>query len=259
MNFKKALIFFGFATPVCALLNCLVMFFTIESQSGFFKTGYDSLATLMLAIIGALILLSCAAFVKLKRPAAPKFWRLVKSACGFVLGICLIVEAFKFTPLIGTGEFFASLIRLLGILSGIAFLIFTFENLLDITVLKLIYVIPVIYYVFRIISAFVYYAAVATMAETSLELFAICAMLVFTMSFAKAQNGIKNKKGKVLSLPVAILCAMLIITQIAPSAANVLFKEEILLHAHSLFIPSSIAMFLFVISASLFENESQAN
>lgn len=256
MNFKKALIFFGFATPVCALLNCLVMFFTIENQSGFFKTGYGSLATLMLAIIIALIVLSCTAFFKLKRPAAPDFWNLVQSACGFLLGICLIVEAFKFTPLIGTGEFLATMIRLFGILSGVTFLIYTIENLLNITVLKIIYVVPVVYYILRIVSAFVYYAAVATMAETALELFAICAMLIFTMNFAKAQNKIKNKKGTVLSLPVSTACAMLIIVQIAPSIANVFFKEEILLHAHSLFVPSSIALFLFIIASSLFAIKS---
>ena len=257
MNFKKALIFFGVATPICILLNCLIMFFTIENQSGFFRTGYDSLAIIMLVIIAVLMVLSYVSFAKIKRPAAPDFWKFVYSGCSFILGVCLFIETFKFTPLIGTGELFAGLIRLFGILSGVTFLVCAVENLLNITFFKPIYIIPVIYYIFRIISAFIYYAAVATIVEASFELFAICAMLIFTMNFAKAQNGIKNKKGKTLPLNVSAICAITIITQIAPYIVNVFSKQEILLHANSLFVPSSISLFLFIIASSLFANKKE--
>lgn len=257
MNFRKAIILLCFAAPICALFNTLVMFFTIEHSSGFFRTGYGSLAALMLGATALLVFLSSFSFSKIKRQTAPSYWVYVHSLCSFALGVCLIAEAFKSNPLVGTSEALFSAIRIFGILSGVVFLVLTTENMLSVKAPQLIYVIPVIYYILKIISAFISYAAVATIPETALELFSICATLIFALSFAKMKNGIKNKKGKSISLPVSIICALVILTQIAPYAANYFLKEDVLLHANSLFTPTSCAMALFIVSASLFVNKEE--
>ncbi len=257
MNFKKTVIFLGCAVPVCALLNFLVMFFTIETSSGFFKTGYSSLAMLMLGIIAVLIILSAVPFSHIKRPQPPAFWPYVCAFLSVALGLCFFIETFKFTPLAGTTPALEAFIRIFAVLSGIVFVWCGVNELSFVPIIKEIYVIPVIYMILKMIVAFVAYVGVATITETVFELFAICAMLIFTLNFAKAQNGIKNKKGDALSTPLCVICALVILTQIAPYAVNYFVKEEALLHANSLFTPTSIVLSLFIISISIFKEQKE--
>ncbi|MBE6770050.1 MAG: hypothetical protein E7548_04780 [Ruminococcaceae bacterium] len=257
MNFKKAVIFLGCAAPVCALLNCLVMFFTIETSSGFFRTGYSSLAVLMLGIIAALIILSAVAFSRIRRLNPPAFWPYISAILSVVLGICFLAEAFKFTPLVGTTPAFAVFIRIFAVLSGIVFVWRGVNGLFFVPIYKEIYILPVIYMILKVVSTFIAYAGVATITETVFELFAICAMLIFTLNFAKAENGIKNKKGVGLSTPLCVVCALVILTQIAPYAVNYFAKKEALIHANSLFSPTSIILSLFIISVALFKNQKE--
>ncbi len=257
MNFKKAVIFLCCAAPLCALLNCLVMFFTVEAESGFFRLGYASLATLMLALIAVLILLNAVAFSKIKRPVEPAFWPIVTCLLSVVLSLCFFAEAFNFIPLAGVSPTFAGFIKIFAVLSGIVFVWRGANHLSFIPMFKEIFVIPVIYLILKVVATFIAYAAVATIMETVLELFALCAMLIFMLNFAKRENKIKNKKGSSFSLPLSIVCAMFILTQIVPYIANHFAKEEILLHANSLYTPTSVVMFLFIISVSIFENKKE--
>ncbi len=257
MNFKKAVIFLGCAASVCALLNCLIMFFTVENSSGFFKTGYSSVAALMVFLVAVLIVLSAMAFSRVKRPQPPAFWPYVCAVLSVALGICFLLEAFKFSPLSGTTNSLAAFVRIFAVLSGIIFLWRGANELSFVPILKEIYVIPVIYLILKVISTFVAYVGVAAITETVFELFAICAMLIFTLNFAKAQNGIKNKKGDALSAPLCVACALVVFTQIAPYAINYFAKEEALLHANSLFAPTSIVISLFIISVSIFKEQPE--
>ena len=257
MNFKKAVIFLGCAAPVCALLNCLVMFFTIENSSGFFRTGYSSLAVLMLGIIAVLIILSAVAFSRVRRPNPPAFWPYIGAVLSAALGICFLAEAFNFTPLAGTTPALAFFIRIFAGLSGIIFVWRGANELSFVPIYKEIYIIPVIYMILKVVSTFIAYAGVATITETVFELFTICAMLIFTLNFAKAQNGIKNKKGSALSTPLCVVCALVVLTQIAPYAVNYFAKEEALIHANSLYSPTSIILSLFIVSVSLFKNQKE--
>ena len=257
MNFKKAVIFLGCAAPVCALLNCLVMFFTVETSSGFFRTGYSSLAVLMLGIVAVLIILSAVAFSRIKQPNSPAFWPYIGALLSVALGICFLAEAFKFTPLVGTTPTLAALIRIFAVLSGIVFVWRGVNELSFVPILREIYIIPIIYMILKVVTTFIAYAGVATIIETVFELFAICAMLIFTLNFAKSQNGITNKKGAGLSAPLCVVCALVILTQIAPYAVNYFAKEEALLHANSLFTPTSVVLSLFIISVSIFKNQKE--
>jgi hypothetical protein len=259
MNFKKAVIFLGCAAPICALLNCLVMFFTIETSSGFFRMGYSSLGALMLGIIAVLIALCTVVFSRIKRPAAPLFWPYIGAILSVALGICFLAEAFKFTPLIGTTPALAALIRIFAVLSGIVFVWRGANELSFVPIYKEIYVIPVIYMILKMVSTFVAYVGIATIPETVFELFAICAMLIFALNFAKYENGIANKKGAGISAPLCVVCSLVIFTQIAPYAVNYFIKEEALLHANSLFTPTGIVFSLFIISVSIFKNQEELN
>ncbi len=257
MNFKKALLFVGCAVPICALLNCLVMFFTIEAESGFFRLGYDIYATFMLCLIAVLAVLSCVAFAKISRPTEPKYWPYVSCLAALILGVCLIADAITFKALVGTTEALAFFIRLFGIASGLVFLWRAASCLSLVPIFKPIYIVPVVYFLMKVVSTFIAYAAVATIPETVLELFAICAMLIFALNFAKAENGITNKKGRSFNPPLAVFCGIIIISQIAPYAANFFAKEAILIHANSLNIPTSLAVFLFIGVNVIFEKEAE--
>ena len=257
MNFKKAVVFLCCAAPLCAMLNCLVMFFTVETSSGFFKMGYASFAALMLGLIAVLILLSAVAFSKIKRPNEPAFWPIVSCLLSVVLGLCFFAEAFNFTPLAGVSPIFAGFIKVFAVLSGIVFVWRGANCLSFVPIFKEIYIIPVVYLIMKVVAAFIAYAAVATILETVFELFALCAMLIFMLNFAKHENGIKNKKGGSLFLPLSVVCAIFIITQIAPYIVNHFAKEEILLHANSLFSPTSVVISLFIISVSIFKDKKE--
>ena len=257
MNYKKTLLFFTFATLVSVTLRTLIIFFTTDPSSGFFKQEFAVFSYGMIAIIIAAALLCIVFAIKCKRPKAPAFWERVKAIISVLLGICIAVEAL-FLDYSGNAAPWQNLMQtLLGVLAGVVFVWLGLSLMGLISSPAAFVAIPVVFYIFRLIVVFITYSGVATIADNAFELASVCACLVFMMQFAKSATGIGSEKPRFGFFPISICCALVIFTQAVPVIIAATSGNHSLIHSNSLFLPTSILMGLFCLCFSLFETTEE--
>ena len=252
MNLKKTMLFFCFALASSVTLRTLMIFFTTEASSGFFKKEYAVFSYGMLAIIIAAILL-CAVFsFKCIRPKAPKFFNKVNVAICTVLGLCIGAEALLLDFSASAVMWQNLLQTLFGVIAGAVFiwLGLYFADIMPSPGIFLI--LPALFYIFRIIVVFVTYSGVSTIADNSFELASLCATLICMIQFAKIHNGVSTEKVEKRILPTALAAGMIIFTQIIPVIIAMLSGNGSLVHSNILFAPTCIVMGVFILFNSSF-------
>ena len=252
MNFRKTMIFFSLALAVSVTLRTLMIFFTTEASSGFFKKGYEVFSYGMMVIIISAILLCIVFAAKCSRPKAPAFLNTVNTFVSVLLGLSIGTEAL-FVDYSGSAMPWQNLLQtIFGVLSCVVFmwLGIYFSGLVPAPGIFLI--IPAVFFLFRIIVVFITYSGVSTIADNVFELASLCASLIFMMQYAKIQNSVNTEKTNAKVLPTALAACLIIFTQVIPIIIAMLSENDALIHSSSLYIPSCLFMGIFILCTSVF-------
>lgn len=231
MKYRHAMIVLCASLPVCVVLRALQLIFTIDSSTGFIKQQYTAMAIAIsvivcvaTAVVGALAV----AVDKIKiRQQEPK--PILSIGCMLVAGMFVfnmvtsvyaklrtiiwhtsfiknIVELFK------SMAWYDSLLLILMVLTALVFVAYGLKNIYNYN-MSMLLVVPVVYFVVKLISIFVNTSSLALITENVFLIFTNSVLLWFIFEFASFENQVGDtekmpKKLFASGLVAVVLCAV---------------------------------------------------
>ena len=211
MKYKKILLFFSITLPLSVLLRTLELFFTVETDTGFFKNEYKSAGIYLLALIIAVAAsLAVICFTAHRNPEHPPKTNSFMSAAAFLaafsIGAELYNESFSGTVMIWQ----LVLLMLAGFAAAVYFVLYGLSGIAKFSLPSLTAVIPSVYLIMRIICSFTSISSLALITDNVLLLSAYCLLLLFFLSFGRLYCGIGSeiefRKLMSFGLTATVLC-----------------------------------------------------
>ena len=193
------------------------MFFTVETNTGFFKSEYETAGFyLLILIIAVCASLAIICFTGHRNPEnPPKINPLISFASVFaVLGIAAGAYDARITPV--TMPWQIALLTVSGILAAVYFLLYAISGFIDLKLSPLLSVLPSVYFIMKIICSFTAISSLALISDNILILSALCVMLLFFLSFGKLYNGIDTERNFRKLMASGLVSTVLCFTQSIP-------------------------------------------
>lgn len=181
------------ALPVCVLLRIIQIKFTIDSATGFIKQPYSDISTLISFVIFAAIvcMFVLAYFTQNISISASLSQPVVSVSCILTAGI-YFYEAIS--GILEISDIYSILLIFLSILASIVFLAYGINKMYPFNFPSIVLVVPIIYYVVKLIKLFVSTSALSLVTENIFLLFTNSAMLCFMFEFASYENHFGDQK-----------------------------------------------------------------
>lgn len=213
MKYRHTMIVFGLSLPVCVLLRVMQLIFTIDNNTGFIKQQYTSISTLITVIV-------CAAAVSVGLLAVftneitknAKMYRPSVAATCMLLGGMFIFQTVASLSNLSSNAWYNILLIFLSLASAFVFLLYGVKNVSDYQIPPMVLVVPVVYFVVKLISVFVSTSALALVTENIFLIFTNSVLLWFVFEFACFENEIGDTLQKptrlfASGLSAIVLCA----------------------------------------------------
>lgn len=214
MKHRHTIILLCVSTVVCVILRVLQLAFTIDSETGFVKQQY---ATISLAIT----IIVCAATASVVFLAAwanetkqkNEVFRPAVAGSSIFTGVMFMYQSIINMTLLGKGVGNGMVFVLLALLCALVFAAYGAREIFEYKMPPIILVIPVVYYIAKLISVFISTAKLALVTENVFTLFTNCVILWFVLEFAKFENQIgewEKSPKKLFSSGIAVvmMCAV---------------------------------------------------
>lgn len=217
MKYNKILFFFGIALPLCVLMRTVQIFFTVDFSTGFIihdLKGYGyGLSAVIIAFCAVLVLIC---FNSHNNPDNPPRKNLSVGVPSLILAVVTAYELFA-------GNFFGAVsgIRIvffviIGIASVISFAVYGFSNISSVKFRPILAVLPVVYFIVKIIFTFTAVYSLAVITDDLLLISAYCVILLFFLAFAKLYNGIDTETNFRKLMAWGLCGSVLCFTQAVP-------------------------------------------
>ena len=190
MAAKFNLIVLGLAAAVGVTLRSLMLFYTVDHTSGFIKTEYlpFAIVIIVLMVVAAALIFFVSLLSKQKIGLNPKTANIVYIVCEVVMATAILYEAF-FSPLLSYAKALQIILhKAVAAGSAIALLYAAFCKLKGIEYPKVITIMPVLFFISRVIIVFSEFATLATVSDTIIETAAMCLALLTFLNFSKLDS-----------------------------------------------------------------------
>ena len=194
MKYEKILLFSSIALPAVVLMRFLQLFFTVDVKTGFFKSEYEDAGRCPLVLIA----LGCAAVAVLcltshRNPENPPKKNLVTAVFSFITAAVTAIEIFSESFAGTVMRWQSSLLMLMGLAAAAFFVAYGISLISDFTLPPISAVIPVFYFIIKVICVFTSVSSLALITDNILMLAAYCTLLFFFLCFGKLYNGIDRE------------------------------------------------------------------
>ncbi len=207
MSQKLNLIIFAFSVLIGVALRTFMLLFTVEYDSGFIKSQYTVLVIFMaiLLLIAATLIFFSSYYQKKRNLKLPVSNTVIYGVAEALMAVAIIYEAF-FSPLLSyiSGVQF-TLHKVAALISAAALIYMCVCRFTKSEFPKIITIIPVLFWITRVITVFTEFAILATVTDTVLETISMCLALLVFLNFSKQQCGIEVKNER-LNFAVSMLC-----------------------------------------------------
>lgn len=229
MKQRHTVMLLGVSLPICVILRTIQLFFTIDNTTGFKKQAYSTISTLITVVvcatIAAIAILSVVANQKKRINEASGWIGLVSIFTGLMFAHQTVVEAVE----LGKGSFVGVLLVFATLATSAVFIGYGVKGIFNIKFPLILLVMPVIYYIIKLISLFITTSALSLTTENVFLIFNYCALLLFVYESAGFENEIgdvkkRSKKLYAYGIAATMLCAVSALPQLALS---VLGKVEL--------------------------------
>ena len=231
MSQKLNYIFFTLATLVSVALRTAMLFFTIDTKSGFLKTEYLFFGGAILAVIALAAVLTFV-FSYLAKPQfdpeTPK--NRVFRLCTALLALVILYDTF-FTNIASNAVSWQKAAEaVLAIIAAVALIVFAAKDEDSTPLPPVLNVVPVLYWFIRLIIVFANISTLANIPDNIFELVSLCLILISALWCAKvACIGIEEKRRGLLSAILMTTVFSCFVTAI-PRGIAILSGNEALLH-----------------------------
>lgn len=228
MKYGKIILFFNISLIFSIIMRFFQIKYTIEFDTGFFKTGMNSIGYFMLiAIFLSSLCVSLFSMVSHKKPEHPPKSNKVLGAVSFLPAIAIFYEVFIGSSPVFINNLQALLLKITGLLTIAFFIAYGLRQFIDFKIPELTFTIPCIYIVVKIICDFTNISSLALISDNIILIGVYCAVLLFMLNFAKLYTNTDENTNfrKLLSLGTA--SAVLCLSQgIAYIAVNLTSNES---------------------------------
>ena len=251
---------FSLSVIMGIVLRTVMLLFTIEESSGFIKQEYSAYAGVIIAflIIGALIIFLSAVCLKTDKEVIPSVKGKLFSVACLLMAIAIIYEAF-FSQLL----FYST--RLQTILYY-AFSVAAAASLCYIGVCKFwertfptaLGIIPVLFWIIRIITVFTEYSRISTISDTVIGTASMCLALTTFLFYSKVEGKQTSKRYKyycAVGFLTVYVCLINAVSRIITYLLS--FEGAVHLSAEPSLTPLATAFFALTFAVSIFSNIKQ--
>ncbi len=212
MKNRHTLILLCVLTPVCVMFRAIQLVFTIDGATGFIKQQYTAISVLMTVIVCAAIASVAMLATSVDEIKEKPYGKHPAVAITCVLaGGMFIYQTVAGMSVINA--WYDVLLVLLTLVSVFVFVAYGLKNVYDYNLPDIMLIVPVLYYVVKLISVFVSTSALSLVTENIFLIFTNSVLLWFMYEFASFENQIGDvaKKPKRLfasGLAAVMLCAV---------------------------------------------------
>lgn len=217
MKYKKIVLFFCLTLPLSLLLRTLQLFFTVETDTGFFKIEYKTVGFYFLALIIAVcVSMAIICFTGHRNPEHPPKINPFIAVSSFLVVISIISSIFDQSFLEVVMHWQTTLLTISGVLAAIYFLLYGMSGFININLPPILSIFPSAYFIMKIISSFTAISSLALITDNILILAAYCVILLFLISFGKLYNGIDSEGNFRKLMASGFVSVILCFTQAVP-------------------------------------------
>ncbi len=214
MKHRHALMLLGITLPICVLLRTIQMCFIIDEKTGFVKQQYTgiSLAITIVICAAAVSVGLLAATLEGTKHEKKELRPSMAIASLLASGMFIYVTVAEFSQQSSTA-WYNTLLVFFAVASAAVFVAYGLRNINPYKMPTIILVVPVLYYITRLISVFVSTSSLALTTENVLLIFTSSVLLWFMFEFASFENEIgeiekRPKKLFASGLVAVIFCAV---------------------------------------------------
>ena len=195
---KTKYFFLGFySVLILAIISRMVQIIDYTGkQTGFFIKNSSTFFSLIILFL--LLFFSSLAFTVKRCPLKFPKVRTVTSFTSLLVGFSLLLRLFSIYQKVGL-SFTSPQYLLEALFTAIAclfFFVYSAKRLFRFHIKRILYVIPLVYWLFMLILSYIRISRMALIAENALMILATCSTAMFFLYFAKIANGIKTQKSK---------------------------------------------------------------
>ncbi len=217
MRYRHTMTLLGLCLPICLILRALQLAFTIDSTTGFIKQQFSGISvTIMIIIFAGIISVGLIGFatdgVKIQNSEKNIF----VSVSAFLAGGAFIYNTIASLQVKNITAWYDVVTIFLGLVTAAVFVAYGIKNICDIEFPDIFLIVPVFYYILRLITIFVSTSALSLVTKNIFLIFANGTVLLFMFEFAKIQNNVDEKPQSKKVFAAGIMAAMLCFTESLP-------------------------------------------
>ena len=213
MRHRHALVLLAITTPICVVLRVIQMCFIIDEKTGFAKQTYSAIN------FGIMIIICASALAVALLATNVEETKQVKKELRPSLAIvsALVSGMFLYQMVSGVSgrptAWYDVILVVMALASAVVFLAYGLKNIYVYNMPPIIMIVPVLYYIVRLISVFVSTSELSLVTENIFLIFTSSILLWFMYELASFENGIgatekAPKKLFASGLAAVILCAV---------------------------------------------------
>ena len=217
MRYNKILTIFSVLLPLSVILRIFQLIFTVDTKTGFFLREYEKSGGIMLG--GILIFALAAALFPLISHRSPDHApeiNIFLTVSSFLLAFSILLELFTESFPVTVQLWLVIILRITGLASAAFFVCLGLSKIASVNIPPLLFIVPLIYLLVRIICDFTAISALALISDNFILMAAYCSCLWFMLNFAKLYNGIDTDYNSRKLMSSSMLASLLCFTQSVP-------------------------------------------
>ena len=232
MDYKKIILAFLVGAPLSIVLRFAQLWFTVETDTGFFKHNFEAIGNYILFIIFLIALVvAVLGFFNRRIPSYEPRVNIPMGVAGLLYAISVLFEIFTDTVTSSAVmPWQVTLLRVTGILSAVFFVVFGLQAVIDFRLPDICTIAPILYLILRIICDFTAISSLAMISDNLLLMGAYCTSLWFMLQFAKLYNHANAKYNAKKLLASGLAAVILCFTQSLPHILINIFSGYSYLH-----------------------------
>lgn len=256
MTAKLKYIVFTASVLIGVVLRTLMLAFTVEQNSGFIKNQYLTTASIITTVLLLAAALVFFVFL-LKNQSGTNKLKISNEFLGLVY--LLMASAIFFEAFFSSLLSYATLIQVIAhkasaLLSAAALLYMAACRILKIDFPKIITLLPVVFWITRVITVFSEFATLAAVSDSWIETVSMCLCLVVFLNFSKTECSVQIKN-RTLMTSVSAVCAYFCVIGSVPRFILMVFMPSGFAYFQNIPALTSMAAAVFAASFALSKHE----
>ena len=231
MNIKQSYLYFIVATAISIVVRTLMLFFTIDTKSGFVKNEYAIVAGVILGIVVISVVLVFIFTTLTKKTAVQS----IPDSNIFKIVSPLLAAVIMYDTLFTTYGYNVTVWQrscemVLAVAAAVSLISFTVTEFFHIEFPKILTVLPVFFWFVRLVIIFTSFSSISNIIDNMFELASLCMTLIASLQFSKLACIEQAPKKQTITFAIALSTSSVCFVTSVPIAIVTLSQNATVLH-----------------------------